>query len=138
MSRPDLQQVAPSLYRLRIRTGPAHLLDCYLWLGADGVTLVGTGWPDNADLIAAALSELGRTRTEVRRIVLTHFHDDHAGSAAEIAAWGSAEVVAGAADAQYVAGTTLGLLPRLTDGEAVLSDAAERIAAAADHFAPAE
>lgn len=113
----DLQQLAPSLYRLRIPTGPAHLLNCYLWLGADGVTLVDTGWPDSAELIAEALTALGRARTDVRRIVLTHFHEDHAGSAAEIAAWASVEVVAGAEDASFVTGARRGPLPVLTELE---------------------
>ena len=62
MSSPDLQQLAPALFRLRIPTGPAHPLNCFLWLGEDGVTLVDTGWPDSADLIAAALAALGRDR----------------------------------------------------------------------------
>ncbi|MGO4204657.1 MBL fold metallo-hydrolase [Rhodococcus sp. TAF43] len=117
MPRPDLQQLTPALHRLRIPTGPAHLLNCYLWLGADGVTLIDTGWPDSADLIADALSVLGRQRTDVTRIVLTHFHEDHTGSAAEIARWADVEVIAGAADAPFVAGAQRGPLPRLTDRE---------------------
>ncbi|WP_107983337.1 MBL fold metallo-hydrolase [Rhodococcus sp. OK519] len=114
---PDLQQLAPSLYRLRIPTGSAHLLNCYFWLDEDGVTLVDTGWPDSAELIAEALTALGRARSDVRRIVLTNFHEDHAGSAAEIATWSSVEVIAGAGDAAFVSGTERGPLPVLTDLE---------------------
>ncbi|MCL2535627.1 MAG: MBL fold metallo-hydrolase [Nocardiaceae bacterium] len=117
MSAPDLQQLTPSLHRLRIPTGPAHLLNCYLWLDAGGVTLVDTGWPDSAELIAEALTALGRRRADVRRIVLTHFHEDHTGSAAEIAGWSAVEVIAGADDASYVTGEQRGPLPRLTDLE---------------------
>ncbi|MBS1694863.1 MAG: MBL fold metallo-hydrolase [Actinobacteria bacterium] len=57
------------------------------------------GWADSAGLIAQALRELTQRRGDVRRIVLTHFHEDHAGAAAEIAAWSAAEVIAGAGDA---------------------------------------
>ncbi|RVW08421.1 MBL fold metallo-hydrolase [Prescottella agglutinans] len=117
MPGPDLQQLTPSLHRLRIPTGPAHLLNCYLWLEPDGVTLVDTGWPDSADLIADALAALGRQRADVRRIVLTHFHEDHTGSAAEIANWSTVEVIAGAGDAPFVSGARRGPLPRLTDLE---------------------
>ncbi|NKR56907.1 MBL fold metallo-hydrolase [Rhodococcus hoagii] len=117
MSSPDLQQLAPALFRLRIPTGRAHLLNCFLWLGEDGVTLVDTGWPDSADLIAAALAALGRDRADVRRIVLTHFHEDHAGSAAEIATWAPVEVIAGELDAPFVTGTQRGPLPVLTEAE---------------------
>ncbi|MGB8407860.1 MAG: MBL fold metallo-hydrolase [Mycobacterium sp.] len=117
MSSPDLLQLAPQLYRLRIPGGAAHLLNCYLWIDDTGVTLVDTGWPDSADVIADAVLALGRHRHDVSRIVLTHFHEDHAGSAAEIAGWSSVEVIAGAADAALVEGSQRGPLPVLTAGE---------------------
>jgi glyoxylase-like metal-dependent hydrolase (beta-lactamase superfamily II) len=114
---PDLLELAPSLYRLRIPGDRAHLLNCYLWLGPDGVTLVDTGWPDSAALIGEALTALGRSRADVKRVVLTHFHEDHCGSAAEIAGWSGAEVVAGVDDSTYIRGDEPGPLPVLTDGE---------------------
>lgn len=120
MPSPDLQQLAPSLYRLRIPGGQAHLLNCYLWLGADGVTLIDTGWPYSAALIERALHQLGKDRADVKRIVLTHFHEDHVGAAAEIAAWSTAEVIAGESDCSFVAGDRRGPLPVLTDGERAL------------------
>lgn len=120
MPDPDLLQLAPSLYRLRIPGDQAYLLNSYLWLGADGVTLIDTGWPDCADLIADALAALGRRRLHVKRIVLTHFHEDHCGSAAEIAEWADVEVIAGAGDATYVRGAQRGPLPVLTAGERTL------------------
>jgi glyoxylase-like metal-dependent hydrolase (beta-lactamase superfamily II) len=113
----ELLEMTPSLHRLRIPGARAHLLNSYIWLDPGGVTLIDTGWPDSAGLIAAALAELGRGTADVKRIVLTHFHEDHCGSAAEIAAWSDAEVVAGAADAPYVRGGRPGPLPVLTDGE---------------------
>jgi glyoxylase-like metal-dependent hydrolase (beta-lactamase superfamily II) len=113
----DLLKLAPSLYRLRIPGGQAHLLNSYLWVGDDGVTLVDSGWPDSAGLIAEALAVLGRRRLHVNRLVLTHFHEDHCGSAAEIADWSDVEVIAGADDASYVRGVEPGPLPVLTDLE---------------------
>ncbi len=109
--------MAPSLYRLRIPGGQAHLLNCYLWVEPDDVTLVDTGWPDSAGLIADALTTLGRRTGDVKRIVLTHFHEDHAGSAAKIATWSDVEVVAGAEDSPYVQGVECGPVPQLTDFE---------------------
>lgn len=120
---PDLVPMSPSLHRLRIPGDGAHLLNAYLWLGADGVTLIDTGWPDSGLLIENALAALGRSRADVRRIVLTHFHEDHAGSAAEIAAWAGAEVVATADDAAFIAGTARGPLPRLTPIEQTMHPA---------------
>lgn len=117
---PDLLQMAQSFYRLRIPGGNAHLLNSYLWIESDGVTLIDTGWPDSAELIADALTELGLRRIHVKRIVLTHFHEDHCGAAAEIADWSDVEVIAGAADAGYVRGDGPGPLPALTDAERAL------------------
>lgn len=102
---------------MRIPGAAAHLLNSYLWVDEDGVTLIDTGWPDSADLIGRAVEALGRRRGEVTRIVLTHFHEDHAGSAAEIARWASVEVIAGAAEAPWVRGVERGPLPVLTAGE---------------------
>ncbi|WKG03173.1 MBL fold metallo-hydrolase [Mycolicibacterium sp. HK-90] len=117
---PDLLEMAKSLYRLRIPGGQAHLLNSYLWIEPDGVTLIDTGWPDSAELIADALTDLGLRRIHVKRIVLTHFHEDHCGAAAEIADWSDVEVIAGKGDAEFVRGDEPGPLPVLTDGERTL------------------
>jgi len=98
----DLLELAPSLYRLRIPGERAHLLNCYLRLDPDGVTLIDTGWPDSAALIAEALAAVDRRPADVNRIVLTHFHEDHCGAAAEIAGWSGAEVIAGERDSAYI------------------------------------
>lgn len=117
---PDLQQLTASLFRLRIPGERAYLLNCYLWQGPDGVTLIDTGWPDSAELIEQALRRLGSSRADVTRIVLTHFHEDHVGSAAEIAAWSGAEVIAGVSDSAFISGECYGPVPELTPGERVL------------------
>jgi glyoxylase-like metal-dependent hydrolase (beta-lactamase superfamily II) len=75
------------LFRVRIPTARAHALNCYLWLGPDGVTVVDTGWADSAPVIARALELLGRRTSDVERIVLSHFHDYQVGSAAAVAQW---------------------------------------------------
>lgn len=116
----DLQQLTPSLFRLRIPGDRAYLLNCYLWRGPDGVTLIDTGWPDSAGLIEQALCYLGGSRVDVTRIVLTHFHEDHVGSAAEIAAWSGAEVIAGVPDSAFISGECRGPVPVLTPGERAL------------------
>lgn len=115
--RPDLQPLAPTVFRLRIDGGPAHLLNSYLVLDDDGVTLVDTGWSDSAPVVESALHALGRRRDDVRRVVLTHFHEDHAGAAAEIAGWGDVQVIAGVPEADVVRGAVTGPLPRLTAAE---------------------
>ena len=53
------------------------IVNCYLVREDDGFTLVDTGLPGSADdLVRAATEAAG----EIRRIVLTHAHQDHVGS----------------------------------------------------------
>jgi glyoxylase-like metal-dependent hydrolase (beta-lactamase superfamily II) len=58
--------------------------------------------------------------------MLTHFHADHAGSAAEIAVWGTIEVCAHQADAPFFRAEAPGPAPDLTDWERPLFDQASR------------
>lgn len=48
ISDADIQPLVSDLFRVRIPTALAHALNCYLWLGPDGVTVVDTGWADSA------------------------------------------------------------------------------------------
>lgn len=116
-TQPDLLKVAPDLYRLRIPGEDAHLLNSYLWVGSKSVALFDTGWVHSTPLIEGALHALGRSRADVRHVVLSHFHEDHAGAAAEIATWPNAVIVAGALEAPVVRGQEAGSLPRLTGPE---------------------
>ena len=68
---------------------------CYLLPGSDGWTLVDTGLgrPDAAARWEAALEGI-----EVARIVITHFHPDHAGGGEDVRAFTDAKVHQGADD----------------------------------------
>jgi glyoxylase-like metal-dependent hydrolase (beta-lactamase superfamily II) len=61
----------------------------YLWRDDDAVTLIDTGEAGSGPAIADALRQIGLAPTDIDRLVLTHFHDDHAGSAAEVGSWGA-------------------------------------------------
>ena len=111
----DVSEVVPGLHLLRL-----GISNAYLWQQPEGITLVDTGPPGSGLAITAALQELGHRREDVQRVVLTHFHDDHAGSAAEVASWAGAGVVVGSADAAVVRGDEAGPPPVLTDAEARL------------------
>lgn len=79
---------------LPVRPGHVH---AYLLPGEDGWTLVdtGLGLPDAAERWA---DELRGVEGEVARIVITHFHPDHVGAAADVAALTSAPVAQGRLD----------------------------------------
>lgn len=67
----------------------------YTWREGDSVTLIDTGAPGSGAVIADAVPAIDR-------IVLTHGHVDHTGSAAELREATGAEVLAGAGDAAAI------------------------------------
>jgi glyoxylase-like metal-dependent hydrolase (beta-lactamase superfamily II) len=77
-------------------TRPGHV-HTYLLPGDDGWTLVdtGIGLPDAAERWTA---ELEQVPGEVARILITHFHPDHVGAAADVATLTAAPVHQGALD----------------------------------------
>ncbi|MDH6115470.1 glyoxylase-like metal-dependent hydrolase (beta-lactamase superfamily II) [Kitasatospora sp. MAP12-15] len=93
----DVIEVRPRLHMLRFPVGTA-----YLWRDGDRLTLIDTGTADCATEIEEVLEG------ELRRIVLTHWHEDHAGSAAELAARHGAEVVAHRLEAPVIRGEATG------------------------------
>ena len=70
---------------------------CYLLPGSDGWTAVdaGLGLPGARETWASILEEVDGA---VRRIVVTHFHPDHVGAAADLADLTGARVLQGAED----------------------------------------
>lgn len=71
----------------------------------DGLLVVDTGLPGNADKIVAFIRGLGLEPSAVRTIALTHSDPDHTGSVARLKALTGAEVAIHRDDAPAVAGT---------------------------------
>lgn len=82
-----------------------------MWRDGRELTLVDTGSADCAAEIDEALDG------DLRRIVLTHWHQDHAGSAAELAARHGAEVVAHRREAPVIRAELAGAPPVLEEFE---------------------
>lgn len=75
-----LEQILPSLHRVPLKVVNAFVID----LGDDGLVLVDAGTPGDAGPILDAVGELGREPTDVRHILVTHCHADHAGGLAQL------------------------------------------------------
>ncbi len=76
----------------------------FLYLEADKLTLIDTGLAGSAERIYGAIESIGRKPEELRQIVVTHYHNDHIGSLAEVAERTGAQVLAHAIDAPVVRG----------------------------------
>jgi glyoxylase-like metal-dependent hydrolase (beta-lactamase superfamily II) len=96
-----MRQLLPGIYLVEgLRAAHAYLLT-----SEDGHTLVDAGTPGEADRIQGEIEDGGFSLSDVKAIVLTHAHNDHAGSAAELAERSGAEVVAHQTEVPYIEGT---------------------------------
>ena len=68
----------------------------------NGLTLIDTGVPGTTDKLFAAIRKGGKNPEDINRVILTHWHPDHAGNAADLKRRLSARVVAHATDAPMV------------------------------------
>lgn len=95
-------QLAPQVWR--VPTAPGDLVNSFAFVEDDGsVTLVDASYRPGVRRLVAGLASIGKHPTDVRRLVLTHAHSDHAGGAASLTeAAGLDGVVVHAADAPYV------------------------------------
>ncbi|MEU6772502.1 MBL fold metallo-hydrolase [Streptomyces sp. NPDC046759] len=118
----DVIELLPRLHLLRFPVGQA-----YLWRDDGGLTLIDAGTIGAGRAIAEAVEELGHAPGDVRRIVLTHFHEDHAGGAGEFAALSGGEVLAHHLDAPFVRGRLPGPSPRFEEWELPIHAAAAEL-----------
>lgn len=70
------EPVAPGVHEIQLLRVKAHAI-----LDEDGVTLIDTGHAGSLGRIERALADLGHSIDDVRRVICTHGHPDHAGSA---------------------------------------------------------
>jgi len=69
------------------------------------LSLIDTGTPGSADRALAAIAKAGHKPEDIRQIVLTHCHGDHAGEAKRLHDATGAMIVSGAEDVGPIEGT---------------------------------
>ena len=75
-----MKKISPHLYQLELGFVNAFLIED----DASGLTLVDTGMPSRSASVFAQIKKTGKDPREIRRIIVTHAHTDHTGSAAAI------------------------------------------------------
>lgn len=102
MAAPDL--VAPGVYRvdaIRLK----NVISVLLIEDDDGLTLVDTGIGSSVSRIKEAMTSLGSRPEDLKKILLTHQHDDHIGGLSGLVEWApDAEVVASEHEAAVISG----------------------------------
>ena len=102
MAAPEL--IAPGVHRVdavRLR----NAINVLLLENDDGWTLVDTGVASSAGRIREAITSLGSGPEDLKRIFITHQHDDHTGGLSDLLEWApEAEVGATAHEAEVVSG----------------------------------
>src|SRR5688572_13414331 len=79
----------PGLFPVRGVMSVPHVL-----IDSDGVVLLDTGFPGDAKQIRRVMAHAGVGAKDVRAILLTHGHIDHAGNVMQLKAWTGAPVYA--------------------------------------------
>lgn len=75
---PGLTQITPSLYQIGLGGVNAFVIK------DNGLTLVDTGYKNSLPKLFSLLEKAGEDPETIKRVILTHAHPDHAGSAAAI------------------------------------------------------
>jgi glyoxylase-like metal-dependent hydrolase (beta-lactamase superfamily II) len=93
------------------------MVHAYLYQEADRLSLIDTGLTNSGAAIVDAIEGLGRKISDLKQIVVTHYHADHMGALAELAERTGAQVLAHVLDAPVVRGEQPEEEPRLSDLE---------------------
>lgn len=92
-----MKQITNKIYQISLGTVNVFIID------DDGdLTLIDTGMPGSTEKIFAAIKKAGKQPEDIKRLILTHAHTDHAGCAAEIKRRLNIPVLAHSIDAELI------------------------------------
>ena len=98
------ERIAPGVHRVDA-LGLKNFIHVLLLENDDGLTLVDTGVAGSVGRIKDAIASLGSGPDDLKRIFITHHHDDHTGSLKDLLEWApGAEVGATAHEAEVISG----------------------------------
>jgi len=94
-----MQLLAPNVHMI-----PAGPVNTYLIEDPSGLLLIDTGFSRHVPHILSSIRETGRSPQELKHILITHAHPDHAGAAAGLKKHCNAQIWAPASDAPILRG----------------------------------
>ncbi len=98
------ERIAPGVYRVDA-IGLKNAINVLLLENDDGLTLVDTGVAGSVERIKNAIASLGSGPQDLKRIFVTHQHDDHTGGLKGLLEWApEAEVGSTAHEADVISG----------------------------------
>lgn len=97
-----MKLIFPGLYQLEQKS----MVNIYALVSGKELTLIDTGMPGSENAIQSELESAGFSLADLRRIVLTHCHVDHAGSAAGLVKRSGAVVLAHRQEVPSIEGKT--------------------------------
>ena len=92
-----MKQLTDHLYQIGLGPVNAFLVE------GEGLTLIDTGAPGSTEKLLAGIRKGGKNPADIRHIILTHWHPDHAGNAAELQQRFKARVYAHTAESDLLA-----------------------------------
>jgi len=103
---PAMKQISEHLWQIGLGMVNAFLIE-----DASGLTLIDTGFKNSTARILKQIEQQGKHPGDIRRIILSHAHSDHAGSAAELKQRLNVPVLAHKADADLMREGRAGRMP---------------------------
>lgn len=92
-------EIAAGIYQIEgLRGANAFLIK------GEELVLIDTGMPGGGEKILGFIQEIGSSPSKLTRILLTHYHWDHIGSAAELKRKTQAQILAHPGDKPYIDG----------------------------------
>jgi glyoxylase-like metal-dependent hydrolase (beta-lactamase superfamily II) len=107
-----MAELVPGVHHIRL-----GLFQAYVYEHGDRLTLIDTGLATSAQAILDAVAGLGRAPDDLRQVVVTHCHEDHTGSLADLAERTGADVLAHRLDAPFIRGEAQAPAPVFTEEE---------------------
>ena len=97
-------EIVEGIHRVDEASANMAHANVYLVINGKELTVIDTGTPGNAQKIVKYIQKIRYQPTDVKTIILTHFHMDHMGSAKELKDLTNAKLAVHQEDADYVSG----------------------------------